>query len=73
VVYGNTRRVGEPTDMFWVYRAGVERALPLAESLQDWDQVARLCDTLAAQLPSLQPMLEKRRARAEEQARKVLN
>ena len=73
VVYGNTRRENEPADMFWVKRAGVERALPLAESLQAWDQVARLCETLATQLPSLQPTLEKRRTRAEEQLRKNTN
>lgn len=73
VVYGNARRVDEPSDMFWVKRAGIEHALPLAESLQEWRQVARLCDTLAAQLPPLQGQLEKRRARAEEQIAKLAN
>jgi hypothetical protein len=48
-------------------------AVRLAESLGAWEQVARLCDTLATQLPPLQPMLEKKRARAEEQTRKTVN
>jgi TolA-binding protein len=71
VVYGRTRNVDEPGDMFWVKTAGLDHALPLSESMQAWDQAARLCDTLAAQLPSLQPQLEKRRTRAEEQSRKT--
>jgi tetratricopeptide (TPR) repeat protein len=73
IVYGHSRTLDDPADMFWVNRAGVERALPLAESLQLWDQVARLCDTLANLLPPMKPMLEKRRARAEEQLRKNSN
>lgn len=72
VVYGNVREAGEPPDLFWIRRAGLE-AVRLAESLGAWEQVARLCDTLATQLPPLQPMLEKKRARAEEQALKAVN
>jgi TolA-binding protein len=70
VVYGTTRNVDEPGDMFWVKAAGLE-ALRLSESMQAWKQVAGLCEMLAAQLPSLQPQLEKRRIRAEEQSGKI--
>jgi len=73
VIYGSARRVDEPTDMFWVKRAGLEHALPLAESMQAWSKVGPLCRTLAAQLPALQVQLDKRRERAEEQARKTSN
>ena len=62
----------EQRDMFWVKRAGLE-ALRLTESLQAWRQVAGLCDTLAEHLPPLQPMLEKKKARALEQVGKVSN
>jgi TolA-binding protein len=73
VVYGKTRKVDEDSDMFWVKTAGLDHALRLTEMLQAWDQAARLCDTLAAQLPSLQSQLEKRRLHAEEQLRKTPN
>ena len=73
VVYGKTRKEDEDADMFWVKTAGLDHALPLSEMLQAWDQVARLCETLAAQLPSLQTQLDKRRLRAEEQLRKTPN
>lgn len=70
VIYGSARREDEPTDMFWVKRAGLE-ALTLAESVQAWEKVGPLCRTLAAQLPSLQSQLDKRRERAEEELRKT--
>lgn len=73
VVFGSARRADESSDMHWVRRAGLEHALPLAESLQDWPLVLSLCDTLTAQLPPLQPQLSKRRERAEEQLRKTSN
>jgi len=72
VVYGTVREVNEPSDMFWIKRAGLE-ALRLAESMQSWEQVTRLCDTLSNLLPPLQPQLEKRKSRAEEQLRKLSN
>jgi len=72
VVYGKTREADEQPDMTWVSKAGLE-ALRLTESLQSWDQVARLCDTLSDLIPSMKPQLEKRRARAEEQLRKLSN
>jgi tetratricopeptide (TPR) repeat protein len=63
VVCGNNRTPDELPDPFWVKRAGLE-ALRLAEALQAWDQAVRLCDTLGALLPPLQPMLEKKKSRA---------
>jgi TolA-binding protein len=70
VVYGQHQRADEPPDLFWMKRAGLE-ALRLTESLQAWEQVAKLCDTLGTLLPPLQPLLEKKRARALEQLGKA--
>jgi TolA-binding protein len=72
VVYGSNRRESEQPDAFWVKRAGLD-ALRVAEALQSWDHLAKLCDTLSELLPPLQPMLEKKKARAAEQAGRAAN
>lgn len=66
VIDGSNLRAGEQADPLWIKKAGDE-ALRTAESLQDWGQVSKLCDTLSAMLPPLRPVLEKKKARAEEQ------
>ena len=62
----------QPSDPFWFKRAGWE-ACRVAESLQEWEQLANLCDTLSTNLPSLQPLFEKKKARAIEQLNKSEN
>jgi TolA-binding protein len=72
VVYGTNLRTGEQASPFWVKRAGLE-ACRVAESLQAWEQLAKLCDTLSESLPPLRTLLEKKKARALEQAAKTSN
>jgi TolA-binding protein len=65
VVYGSLLGPGEKSDPLWVKEAGL-KALRVAESLQAWDQIVKLCDKLSEMLPPLRPQLEKKRARAVE-------
>jgi TolA-binding protein len=69
VVYATNLRAGEQPSPFWVKRAGLE-ACRVAETLQEWDQLARLCDTLSEMLPQMHSLFEKKKARALEQAGK---
>ena len=72
VVYGKNLVGDEPADPYWVKRAGLE-ACRIAESLQQWEQLAKLCDTLSANLPALRPLFDKKKARAEENLKKSAN
>jgi TolA-binding protein len=72
VIDGSNLRAGEQADPYWIKKAGDE-ALHAAESLQDWKQVSKLCDTLSAMLPPLRPVWEKKKARAEEQLARGAN
>ena len=70
VVYETNLRGDERSDPYWVKRAGLE-ACRVAESLQEWGKLSKLCDTLADLLPPLRPLFEKKKARAEEQLKKA--
>lgn len=70
VLYERHVRQGEQWDasgLFWLKRAGLDAAR-LAESLQAWPQAVRLYERLAALLPPLKPVLEKRLEKARERA-----
>lgn len=70
VVYGTKLNPGEHADPVWVKRAGLD-ALRLTERLEKWAALTNLCNTLSVALPPLQPLLEKKKARAEEQLGKL--
>lgn len=58
-------RDGEQPDWFWIKKAGLEAAA-LAERLQDWQAAINVYRGLKTQLPPLEPMLEKKIAKAQE-------
>jgi TolA-binding protein len=55
----------ERPDAFCVERAGME-AIRLAEDLQEWQKLSRLCDRLEGLLPSLHDFLLKKKQKAQE-------
>jgi hypothetical protein len=64
VVYGNNLADDEKGDASWVGAAGLAAGL-LAEDLHEWDHAVRLYERLGVILPSLQSMLEPRKARVQ--------
>lgn len=63
--YLNVFADDEQKDPYWVKRSGLE-ALRLAETLQQWQQMENVCERLQKLLPVLQPMCEKKIAKAQE-------
>jgi TolA-binding protein len=67
VFYGKNLADGERPDVFWVKKAGLE-AGRLAETLQAWPQALKLYERLQGMIPSLEPLLQNKILKAQEQA-----